>query len=94
MESHILDHIANAYEAESSAIHDLRKDLEKALSICMDKLKGKWRNILEMHYLREQAPARIAQQLGMSKNNVLVTLSRIRAALRECVKRQLPQELT
>lgn len=93
MDIKVLDHIAKVYESEASTLHDLRQDLEKALALCMNKLKGKWRNILEMHYLREQTPARIAQKLGMSKNNVLVTLSRIRAALRTCVNHQIQQEL-
>lgn len=88
----VLDHLAQAYESENT-LHDIRQDVEKALSVCVSKLKGKWRNILDMHYLREQTPARIGQKLGMSKNNVMVTLSRIRAALRGCVNQQLQQEI-
>lgn len=87
-----MEHIAKVYTDDAEAVYDLRNDLNKALDQCINKLKGKWRTILELHYLRELTAARISQQLGMSKNNVLVTLSRIRGALRDCVNRQLRQE--
>lgn len=93
MDIQTMEHIAKIYKSEASDIYDLRNDLNKALAVCINKLKGKWRTILELHYLRELTAARIAQHLGMSKNNVLVTLSRIRGALRDCVNRQLQQEV-
>lgn len=94
---HILDleaieSVAQQYSQESSTLNDVRIDLKNALSVCMTHLKGQWRQILEMHYLREQSPARIAQQLGMTRNHVFVTLHRIRVALRDCVHRRLGQE--
>ena len=92
MDIQTMEHIAKVYTSDTAAIYDLRNDLHKALAQCINKLKGKWRTILELHYLRELTAARIALQLGMSKNSVLVTLSRIRSALRDCVNRHLPQE--
>ena len=84
-----VDAVTRVYTKESSTIHDTRIDLRNAISTCMSRLKGKWRQIMDMHYLREQSAARIAQQLGMTRNNVFVTLHRIRIALRDCVNRRL-----
>ena len=93
MDIQTMEPLAKACTSDTAAIHDLRSDLNRALAQCIGKLKGTWRTILKLHYLRELTAARIAQQLGISKNNVLVTLSRIRSALRDCVNRQLPQEM-
>ena len=84
-----VDAVTQVYTKESPTIHDTRIDLRNAISTCMSRLKGKWQQIMEMHYLREQSAARIAQQLGMTRNNVFVTLHRIRIALRDCVNRRL-----
>ena len=84
-----VDAVTQEYAKEHSSIHDTRIDLKNAVSKCMSRLKGKWQQVMEMHYLREQSPARIAQQLGMTRNNVFVTLHRIRIALRDCVNRRL-----
>ena len=88
----VMESIAKTFESEAARMHDIKKETERALAACIDKLGDKWKHILELHYLREHVPARIAQQLGMTKNNVLVTLYRIRTALRTCVNQQLRQE--
>ena len=84
-----IDSVTQVYAKESSTIHDTRIDLKNAISTCMSRLKGKWQQIMEMHYLREQSAARIAQHLGMTRNSVFVALHRIRIALRDCVNRRL-----
>ncbi|MFC1763802.1 sigma-70 family RNA polymerase sigma factor [Planctomycetota bacterium] len=84
-----IDSITQVYTEESSTIYDTRIDLKNAISTCMSRLKGKWKQIMEMHYLREQSAARIAQQLGITRNSVFVSLHRIRIALRDCVNRRL-----
>jgi DNA-directed RNA polymerase specialized sigma24 family protein len=53
------------------------------------QLQNKWKKIVEMHYLYEHSPARIAQQLSMTRNNVFVSLHRIRLSLKKCVQRTL-----
>ena len=62
--------------------------MEKALKNCLSRLEGKWKKMLDMHYMDEMSPARIAQQLGMTRNNVFVSLHRIRLSLKKCVKYQ------
>lgn len=81
--------ISKLYESDLSAHDTYEKDMKAALASCIERLRGKWKHILEMYYLREQSSARIAQQLAMSHNNVFVSLHRIRCALKECVTREL-----
>jgi RNA polymerase sigma-70 factor (ECF subfamily) len=77
--------IAEVYEKEAPMIDEIKK----ALEVCLKRVQGRWRQIMEMRYLRELSISRIAQQLGMTKNAVYITLHRVRLALRECVDRQL-----
>jgi RNA polymerase sigma-70 factor (ECF subfamily) len=71
-----------ALEPESSA-------MSAALETCIDRVSGRPRKVLEMRYIRELTPAKIAAQTGMNANAVAVMLHRIRRALRECIEKQL-----
>jgi len=84
-----IEKIAQVYEQESRSIHDHKDALEKALKKCLMQLKGKWKKIMDMHYMDEFSPTRIAQQLSMTRNNVFVSLHRIRLSLKDCVKREI-----
>ena len=77
--------IAEVYEEESSKLDDTKK----ALAVCIKKLKGRAKRILEMRYVSELAIPRIAQKLGMTQSAVYTTFHRIRLALRDCINRQL-----
>jgi RNA polymerase sigma-70 factor (ECF subfamily) len=87
-----IEQIAGVFESETVPGPDMTTDRMRALRSCMEQLKARWRTVLEMHYLRELSPARIAQQLDMSQANVFVILHRVRVALRECVEQRLRQE--
>ena len=92
----ILDHraveaISDIYEREFDRISHHHDIAQSALERCMQQLKGRGKKVLEMYYLRELSPVRIAQQLGITRNNVFVSLHRVRVALRECVHNQLQQ---
>ena len=65
----------------------------QALETCIDRVSGRPRKILEMRYLRDQTPAKIADRTGMNANAVAAMLYRVRRALRECIEKQL-QALT
>lgn len=81
--------IYQVYDQEYRQIHDQKEKVEKALQKCLMQLQSKWKKIVEMHYLYEHSPARIAQQLSMTRNNVFVSLHRIRLSLKKCVQRTL-----
>jgi len=81
--------VSEIYENEFKTFSHHSEAAKNALDFCMRQLKGRWKKVLEMYYLRELSPVRIAQQLGITRNNVFVSLHRIRLALRECVHEQL-----
>lgn len=81
--------IAGIYEAEILANDHYEREMKAALASCIERLRGKWKRILEMYYLREQSSARIAQQLAMTRSNVFVSLHRIRVALKDCVTKEI-----
>jgi len=81
----MVDNIAQAYQETAGELGDLRNALRK----CVREVQGRSRKLLELRYIRELKPARIARQLGMTANAVFVALHRIRIILRECIERQL-----
>lgn len=85
LDTKAIERISEVYEKESAKFDDMRK----ALDICIKKLKGRWKHILEMRYLSELSISRIAQKLGMTHSSVYTALHRIRLALRECINRQI-----
>lgn len=81
----VVDQITQAYQETASELNGLRNALRK----CLKEVKGRSRKLLELRYIRELKPTRIARQLGMTTNAVFVALHRIRVALRECIERHL-----
>lgn len=62
---------------------------KQALGECLNELKGKNRQIIEMRYLRDIKPMQIADRMGMSRNAVFILLHRMRIALAKCIERRL-----
>lgn len=60
-----------------------------ALRTCLRQVDGRAWELLRRQYHDEQTPARIADDLGLRQGHVRVLLSRIRAALRACIERQV-----
>lgn len=83
--------VAQVYEQDPQSIHDQIESLKKALKNCLMRLKGKAKKIVEMHYMDELSPARIAQLLSLTPNNVSVLLHRVRLSLKSCVARELAE---
>jgi RNA polymerase sigma-70 factor (ECF subfamily) len=90
-DAEVIQKIAQVYESDSQDIHDQKELTEKALKKCLMGLKGKWKKMVDMHYMDEFGPSRIAQQLSMTRNNVFVSLHRVRLALKKCVERELQE---
>lgn len=86
-----VEKVAQVYEQDSQSIHDQIDSLKKALEKCLMRLKGKVKKIVEMHYVDELSPARIAQLLSLTPNNVSVLLHRVRLSLKTCVQRELTE---
>ena len=64
-------------------------DRGEALHNCISKLPSRGRKIIEMRYLREMKPGKIAEQFGVSCNAISIHLHRVRKALAQCVKQQM-----
>lgn len=80
-----LECIAEAYVEKASEL----SENSNALEHCMQKLNGKARKLVELRYTHNLKPAAIAKQIGSNANSVSATLSRVREALRACIRRYL-----
>ena len=79
-------------EAVGAVYEELAPELEargRALRECRKTLKGNAETVLNLRYEKALKPGEIARQLGLEAGAVRVQLSRIRAALQECVQRRL-----
>lgn len=85
LDDELIGRIATTYQKEFSRLDEIKK----ALNHCIQKVQGRWRQILEMRYIRGMKPTRIAQQLGMSVNAVFISLHRARVTLKKCINRQI-----
>jgi len=77
--------LSKVCEQESTKFNEMKK----ALDICITKLKGRARRILEMRYLSELSIPRIGHKLGMKHSAVYTAFHRIRLALRDCINQQV-----
>jgi RNA polymerase sigma-70 factor (ECF subfamily) len=64
-------------------------DYAEALQMCLSRLQGTQRKVLEMFYAEEFSRAQIAEALHMSEDGIKSLLRRVRAALRQCVLTRL-----
>lgn len=64
-------------------------DQVAAVRECVEKLDGRARDAIQLHYRESAGREAIAERLGMTPDGVKTLLRRTRAALRECVERTL-----
>ena len=60
-----------------------------ALSLCLERLAPKARNLLWRRYSRQETSDEMAEGSGMTSTAVRVALSKARAFLRDCVAAEL-----
>jgi len=65
---------------------------QEALRVCLAKLPTDQREAVEGYYAGVRSVRELADGRAMTRNAVYKMLRRIRAALRECIKRQLAKE--
>lgn len=63
-----------------------------ALRGCLDRLDGRARRLLDLHYGHGASREAIAGEFGMHDNGVKAFLRRVRGLLRDCVVRRLRSE--
>ncbi|MEI7836015.1 MAG: sigma-70 family RNA polymerase sigma factor [Planctomycetota bacterium] len=85
----LMDALAAAHEELSGEL-ELRR---AAMTRCVEGVKKeRSRQVLRLRYVEALPPGRIAQRLGVQAGAVRTLLSRVRADLRDCVKRQLARQ--
>ena len=84
-----------ALQKLEGALESVEQEVEErriALRVCLEQIRGRRREVLEMRYGQNAKIADIAQRFSMSADGVFVMLHRIRAALYGCIRRQLARE--
>lgn len=71
---------------------DGRSQRREALEGCLDGLPEKSRRMLELRYVDELSAAEVAREIGSTGGSVRVLLTRVRAALADCIRRRLATE--
>ena len=84
-DSDTLSLIADA-QAQTAETYDERKS---ALGDCLEHLKGRSKQVIEMRYQREMQTPAIAERLGITPNAMFILLHRTRLALAKCIKQRL-----
>lgn len=69
-----------------------RSQRREALETCLGGLPEKTRRMLELRYVDELSAAEVAREIGSTSGSVRVLLTRIRAALADCIQRRLATE--
>ena len=87
-DSRIVEFVETAFAEQEGAVQDWL-DRRKALAGCIDRLPDHARELLRMKYDQGRSMAEIGRMLRRSLNGVMVSLSRLRHALSECVDKQI-----
>lgn len=82
----MVERIAETYQC---VLADKVSDVADALEHCVQKLAGRARTVIGLHYSEDMKTIEIAQRLQMEHGAVRMLLSRARTVLRECIERQL-----
>jgi RNA polymerase sigma-70 factor (ECF subfamily) len=87
MTEEVLQNIADAF---SSRV-DVWTAEGHALELCLNRVKGVAKDLLNLRYREGYSPQEIAGRLGRTSEAIRASLLRIRRSLRECIERRLGQ---
>jgi len=79
-------------EAALDRVHPEAEERREALKVCLGRIEGRRREVLEMRYRQNAQVAQVATHFNMSPSAVSVMLHRVRAALFACIRQQLREE--
>ncbi len=79
------------FEAEAESLEEMahRRDLIEVLMRCVERLKGKAKEVLRLYYFEHMSLEEVSSKVGRSAKNCSVMLVRIRRVLYECVEGEL-----
>jgi len=81
----IIDNIAQGYQRFVNHADPFREALEG----CLDKLDGRAKQAIKLHYAEELTSPAVATAMRLSPGAVRMLLSRARRTLRTCIERQI-----
>ncbi len=84
----IVEQIASRYEILAEEADPLRD----ALKLCLDKLAGRSREVVELRYKRGLSYGAIAAEMELSSGAVRMLLCRARDTLRRCIERRMSHD--
>jgi RNA polymerase sigma-70 factor (ECF subfamily) len=76
-------------EAALERVHPEAEERREALKVCLGRIHGRRREVLDMRYRENAKVADVAARFGMSASAVSVMLHRVRGALFDCVEHYL-----
>jgi RNA polymerase sigma-70 factor (ECF subfamily) len=86
------DELEQTITVEMSELDDDFLERHSALRECLGTLKPESRELLMARYASRESLTEFAARFGRSAGSVKVTLSRLRAALADCIERRLKTE--
>ncbi|MBI2823689.1 MAG: sigma-70 family RNA polymerase sigma factor [Planctomycetia bacterium] len=86
------DEFVEAVATENEAQSDALESRQRALAVCLAKLKPRDQHLVHLRYQPGATTQSVAQQVGRSADAVYKALNRIREALWGCIKRTLSVE--
>ncbi|MBF0199417.1 MAG: sigma-70 family RNA polymerase sigma factor [Planctomycetes bacterium] len=78
----VLDAVADAH----TEVAENNDDQADHLKLCMEKVEGRAKTMLEMRYIDNLKPKDIAQEMNLSSPAVRVALGRVRQSLKNCIE--------
>lgn len=90
MDSELLDQIDLAFEENDDLDGDRHR--KEALQTCVKELPEHSKHLLNQKYHEGHSFAELASKLGKSENALMMSLSRIRKKLQECIEHKLKRE--
>jgi RNA polymerase sigma-70 factor (ECF subfamily) len=81
----VVERLAVTYEQLIAEVDPVRD----ALALCVEELRNRSKQVLELHYGRNMTGPMIAAKMGMSHGAVRMLLSRVRAWLRQCIEKRI-----
>ena len=72
---------------------DPNEDRVEALTVCLDRLEDKQRNLLERCYLGSNGVKSVAASMNSSAASIYMRLHRMRRILVECINKRLSSEM-
>jgi RNA polymerase sigma-70 factor (ECF subfamily) len=76
-------------EAAFDRVQPESEERREALKVCLGRIEGRRREVLDMRYRDNAKVADVAQRFGMSASATSVMLHRVRAALYACIQQHM-----